>query len=273
MTPSGVRHRIYGVDFSGSKIACNKIWISEAVVQNGILRIISCYPVRDIVPDNKKDRDSCLLALRSLISSSKDSVFGMDFPFSLPGELMFADDWKSFILEFAERYTSPEHFRNEMKASMQNRELKRLTDTEVKAPFCVYNLRLYRQTFFGIRDVLLPLLKENSACMIPMHGPTGNKPWLIEICPASTLKKEELYIPYKGKSLREKQAREYILEEIQKKGIVTTPAIRDLAVNDHEGDALDSMIAAFAASKAVPGLEMTLNKLPDIYRLEGYTFY
>ncbi|WP_406656305.1 hypothetical protein V7O62_10645 [Methanolobus sp. ZRKC2] len=273
MTQTEVKHRIYGVDFSGSKTACNKIWISEAIIEKSTLHILRCYPIKDIVSGKKKDRDSCLLALRSLISSSPDGVFGMDFPFSLPKELLFTDDWESFVSGFAESYTSPEQFRNKMRELTHKKELKRLTDTEVKAPFCVYNLRLYRQTYFGIRDVLLPLFKERSACMIPMQEPVGGKPWLMEICPASTLKKEGLYISYKGKSGREKEARKHILEKMEKLGISVTTEVKNSMLNNEDGDALDSMLAAFAASKAIPRLKGITNSLPPIYFQEGYTFF
>ncbi|QLC50887.1 DUF429 domain-containing protein [Methanolobus zinderi] len=273
MDPAEVRHRIYGVDFSGSKTACKKIWISEAFVQEGKLRILRTFPIGDLVNGKKKDRDACLKALRELISGSEKSVFGMDFPFSLPRELLFTDTWESFVSGFADRYSSPEQFRNQMRTYTQNKELKRLTDSEVKAPFCVYNLRLYRQTYYGIRDVLGPLLEEESACMIPMHRTVEDKPWLMEICPASTLKNEGLYIPYKGKSPEKKRAREYILAEMQERGITMEARIRELIIGNTDGDALDSMIAAFATSRAIPGLENTLKTIRSIYLLEGYTFF
>lgn len=273
MDPAEVRHRIYGVDFSGSRTACKKIWISEAFVQGDKLRILRTFPAGDLVERGKKDRDVCLKALRELISSSRKCVFGMDFPFSLPRELLFTDSWQSFISGFADRYSSPEQFRDQMRTYTRNKELKRLTDSEVKAPFCVYNLRLYRQTYYGIRDVLGPLLEKKSACIIPMHRPIGDKPWLMEICPASTLKSEGLYIPYKGKSPEKKRAREYILAEMEDRGITMESRIRKLIIGNTDGDALDSTIAAFAASRAIPGLEDTLKTIRPIYYLEGYTFF
>ncbi|MBN2109482.1 MAG: DUF429 domain-containing protein [Methanosarcinaceae archaeon] len=274
MSRTGVRHRIYGVDFSGSETACKKIWISEAVSEDKSLRVLSSCPLKDIVPGKNRDRDTCLAALRSLISGNADAVFGMDFPFSLPQELLFTGDWTSFVAGFARRYPSPEIFRSEMRRnSPLQKELKRRTDTEVRAPFCVYNLRLYRQTYYGIRDVLLPLLMEDSARMIPMQEPVEGKPWLMEICPASTLKSEGLYIPYKGRSAREKESREYILKMMEERGVIVTSTIRDLLISNPGGDALDSMLAAFAAARAVPGLEEKMGSLPPAYYLEGYTFF
>lgn len=271
------QRRIYGVDFSGSKTACKKIWVSEGTVDNGILDISACYPVSEIVPGRSKDRDSCLLAIRALINNSRGGIFGMDFPFSLPSQLLCHSgpypDWKSFIFHFPERYPSAEYFRDHMRLLAPGKELKRLTDVEVKAPFCVYNLRLYRQTYFGIRDVIHPLVADDSARILPMQEPASDKPWLIEICPASTLKKEGLYIPYKGKSSRESESRKYILEEMLDRGIRLSPDVRDSILKNTDGDALDSLIAAFATSKAAARLDVLRESLPQIYLTEGYTFF
>ncbi|MCQ6962557.1 DUF429 domain-containing protein [Methanolobus chelungpuianus] len=271
------QRRIYGVDFSGSKTACNKIWISEGIVNEGILDISACYPISKVVAGGAKDLDSCLLAMRSLIKGSGKGIFGMDFPFSLPHPLLFSgnndSDWRSFITAFSGRYSSAEQFREDMRSLAPGSELKRLTDTEVKAPFCVYNLRLYRQTYFGIREVLSPLVTEDSARVLPMQEPASDKPWLIEVCPASTLKKEGLYIPYKGRSFRDSEAREYILEEMLDRGITLSPLIREAAHKNADGDALDSIIAAFAVSRAVKQLDLLRESLPQIYLTEGYTFF
>lgn len=267
------QRRIYGVDFSGSKTACRKIWVSEGLIRGGILEISACYPISQIVEGKSRDRNSCLLALRSLITGSGNGVFGMDFPFSLPHELLSSANWSSFIYDFPGKYPSAEHFRKEMRSLSPRHELKRLTDTEVRAPFCVYNLRLYRQTYFGISDVLGPLVAEDSACVLPMQEPVSNKPWLIEVCPASTLKKEGLYIPYKGISSRESEARKYILEEMLDRGISISSHVKNAALGNTDGDALDSVIAAFASSKAVTRLDTLRESLPQIYLAEGYTFF
>jgi hypothetical protein len=106
-----------------------------------------------------------------------------------------------------------------------------------------------------------------------MQEPVSNKPWLIEVCPASTLKKEGLYIPYKGRSSRESEARKYILEEMVDRGISIPSQIKDTVLANTDGDALDSVIAAFASSKAVRGMDTLRDSLPHIYLIEGYTFF
>lgn len=268
------RRRIYGVDFSGSKTACRKIWVSEGVVvDDGVLVVDACYPISNMVAGESKNIDSCLHALRSLIVNSKNGMFGMDFPFSLPHQLLFSRDWVSFVHDFAVRYLSAEQFREKMRSLAPDKELKRLTDVEVKAPFCVYNLRLYRQTYFGIRDILRPLVIEDSARILPMQEASCDKPCLIEVCPASRLKKEGLYIPYKGRSSRESEARKYILEEMLDRGIRISSQVCNSVLENTDGDALDSLIAAFATSKAVSQADVLRESLPQIYMTEGYTFF
>ncbi|WP_292468611.1 hypothetical protein [Methanolobus sp.] len=270
---TGRKRKIYGVDFSGAKDAGRKIWISEGVAERGKLILLKCYPAYDLVPGKLKGRDVCLSALRELIISNKNSVFGMDFPFSLPQQLMSGKDWYSFVSDFPHEYHSADEFRRAMQIAGGNTELKRLTDVEVKAPFSIYNLWVYKQTYYGIRDVVHPLVTSKKVCALPIQEPQEDKPWLMEICPASTLKSEDLYITYKGKSEKEKNTREYILDEMLHKGITVTDEIRKKIIDNKDGDGLDSFIAAYATFRSVRILDDVIGKLPDIYLREGYTFF
>nr|WP_319508702.1 hypothetical protein [uncultured Methanolobus sp.] len=270
---TGIQRRIYGVDFSGAKDAGRKIWVSEGFVEAGKLVIIKCYPVSELVPGKVKARDVCLSALRDLIVSDNNSVFGMDFPFSLPRQLMFGKDWYSFISDFPHEYSSADQFRKAMQVAGGKIELKRLTDVEVKAPFSIYNLWVFKQTYHGIRDVVHPLVMADKVCAIPMQSPHESKPWLMEVCPASTLKSEDLYISYKGRSEKEKRTRGYILDELLHKGITIREALRETIINNKDGDALDSLIAAYATFRSVRKLDDVIGNLHDIYLREGYTFF
>jgi hypothetical protein len=106
------------------------------------------------------------------------------------------------VTSFSERYPDAEAFRAICREQAGDRELKRVTDVETRTPFCVYNLRLYRQTFYGIRDVLGPLMRTGSVSVLPMQPADPQKSWVVEICPASTLKSKGLYVPYKGNLAR-----------------------------------------------------------------------
>ena len=93
--------------------------------------------------------------------------------------------------------------------------------------------------------------------MLPMQPPRPDVPWLVEICPASTLKKQHLYISYKGKGRERQAARQRILSEMLRDGSLRLKggAISEAVVSDKEGDALDSLIAAAATFRAMQDIQ------------------
>jgi hypothetical protein len=283
MIPHSPSHprQVYGVDFSGAAKAGKKIWIARGVIEGSLLRIEACHRAADL-PDLPlsaaqgqvgPDRDRCLAALRDFVRREADSAFGFDFPFGLPRDLVTNDSWEKFVLSFQDRYASPEEFRETCRQTARDSELKRVTDQESRTPFSPYNLRLYRQTYFGIRDVLAPLVRDQQACVLPMQPTLPDRPWVMEICPASTLKQENLSRSYKGKGQRRYVTRAYILAEIESRASLSiSEQLRSAILEDPEGDALDSVVAASAVFRALrdPGrLALGGN---DVYALEGYVY-
>lgn len=260
--------RVHGVDFSGAANAGKKIWITSGVIEDCALRIEDCRRA-EALPRSRKDRDQCLTALRDFIRREHASVFGLDFPFALPRELIKENSWEDFVLSFPDRYPNPEEFRKTCRAGAHNRELRRVTDKESDTPFSPYNLRLYRQTYFGIRDVLGPLVQDHLVCVLPMQSVLPGRPWILEVCPASTLKRQNLYKPYKGGSKKHYAARMRILEALEGTGVlpVPEPTLRPSILDNRDGDALDSVIAAFATFRALRNPACNEN-----YALEGYVF-
>jgi hypothetical protein len=272
---TGKKRCIFGVDFSGAKDACKKIWVSSGRSIGSTLHIEECYRLADRMgsgASSHSGRDECFSALRSLIIRENDAVFGIDLSFSLPEHLM-EDDWESFIESFSSKYPSAEQFRESCRDRTGGKELKRASEIRAKVPFSVYNLRLYRQTYFGIRDVISPLVNDGLVCVLPMQEAKDGKPWLIEICPACRLKKEDMYIPYKGKTDDRRNARCRILEYFMNKSLVIPSSLQELIVADTEGDALDSIIATYSTFKSLSRLSEIPDTLPENYAIEGYTFF
>jgi hypothetical protein len=232
--PAGQLRQVYGVDFSGAADAGKKIWITRGVIEGDTLRIEDCYRGADL-PTSGVERSRCLAALRAFIAGEIASVFGLDFPFGLPRELVKTDTWEDFVVSFPDCYTSPEQFRKMCRAAAAGSELKRVTDRESSTPFSPYNIRLYRQTYFGIRSLLAPLVRERVACVPPMQTPAPDKSWLLEICPASTLKQESLYQPYKGKREEYAEARTRVLEAVEQIAPLSLPgSLRSNLMNTKE---------------------------------------
>ena len=270
---SPVERRIYGVDFSGAKEAGKHIWVTSGVMEGDALRIDDCHR-GDTLPGSSRQREPCLVALRALIVGESRAAFGLDFPFGLPAPLVDEDSWESFVLAFPDLYGCADGFREACRQAGAGSELKRVTDRDSQTPLSPYNLRLYRQTYHGIRGVLHPLVRDQAVCVLPMQEPLLDRSWVLEVCPASTLKAEGLYDSYKGRERQKRETRERILEGMEEKGLLVNPhqAMRAMLVGDAGGDALDSVIAALATARALRRPDGLVPSGDDNYAVEGYVY-
>jgi len=269
--------RISGVDFSGAQDAGRKIFVAGASVVDGVLCIEDCRAAKDL-PNSGLPPERCLQALRHFIAGAGNCVFGLDFPFGLPRTLVTEATWEEFVLCFGRKYSSPEEFREACLRCARGRELKRSTDQESRTPFSPYNLRLYRQTFFGISELLAPLVRQGLVSVLPMQSAIPGRPWLVEICPASFLEQEDLdrhpYRPYKGKTRARHTARELILKrlEIAHDLSIESLELRGEILGNSEGDALDAVLGGLVAFRASQNKFRIPSERKEEYALEGYVY-
>lgn len=235
--------RFLGVDFSGARNAGNAIWVAEGSETDGRLVIDRLSRARDL-PGGGMDRESALSALHSHLTVQDGVLIGLDFPFSLPGALIDVPDWPAFARDFIVHYPDPEAFREDCRRRAGGREFKRRTDREAQTPFCAYNLRLYRQTYWGIVSILAPLAKDPRIAIASVLGRPDAACVLAETCPASSLKRLGLYRPYKGRGEALRDWRRTILDRLRGEGVVCDGALADTTVDNIGGDALDAVIAA-----------------------------
>ncbi|OBZ35335.1 hypothetical protein [Methanohalophilus sp. DAL1] len=261
--------KIFGVDFSGSKKACEKIWVSEGSVYGNFLKIHTCRPAHFF--SESHDAQSCIAALYSMIAREKHAIFGMDFPFALPSSLTEENNWKDFIINFPFKHESAESFRDYYRHKTYGKEFKRKKEDEKGAPFAAYNLWLYKQTYHGISRIINPLVRNNLACILPIQPPNPEKPWVIEICPACTLKEKDLYVPYKGKKSDRETNRKSIVDKLEEFNILLDDEIKDICISNTRGDALDSILAAYAVFRNMQSLKE--KNLDELERREGDVYY
>lgn len=256
---------ILGVDFSGAAQAGEKIWVSRAHFDGGKLVFDFLERAADL-PGGSSERDHALSALRAWISLQTGAACGLDFPFALQKEALEGDSYATWLEKFTARYPDSAA----LKAS--GFEARRGCELVAKVPFSPLNLRLYRQTFHGIADVLAPL-RAQGARVLPFDTPDAGQIWLLEICPASLLKRERLYLSYKGKSASQRENRRNIVGEMAARAPFSLPIeMENRAVEDTEGDALDAILAAVCTFRALQRPESLLARR-EIHRLEGRVYF
>jgi hypothetical protein len=244
------RERVAGVDFSGARDAGKNIWIAEGRATSGGVAISALARAADL-PGGGTGFEHAMTALVAHIAGLGDALVGLDFPFGLPRTLISEPSWTGFVGAFAREHDTSDAFRADCRARSAGRELKRRTDTEARVPWCAYNLRLYRQTWAGIRHVLAPLVLDGKSRAIPMQTPEPGLPALAETCPASLLKREDLYAPYKGRGDGPRRGREAILEAlVARQTLRPLPGLlRETVLANTGGDALDAVLAAVGAAR------------------------
>lgn len=271
---------ILGVDFSGARDAARRIWVCEALADGDALSVAACYPLDDVVPAARGPGPACVALVQRIAAAPAPLAVGFDFPFGLERTLLppHVRDWGRFLRWFADAFGSPADFRHWCRERAASRgltegDLRRATDKAAGTPWVPHNLRLHKQTFFGIRHVLAPLVAEHGCAGVPNQWPPGSDRWLLETCPASTLKNWQAVAPYKGRRLHHRRAREGLLRKLGERGVRIGPgALRERLLANAGGDALDSVLCAWAAWRAVRTPQALLAGVTAEHRLEGWVY-
>jgi hypothetical protein len=262
--------RVLGVDFSGASDAGRKIWIAECRRGRGQrLQLVDLLPAAAL-PGGGVTPAVAIAALARHVVSRPDTIAGFDFPFTLPKAVIDTARWEAFAAGFAARFPEPDSFRAWALRRAGGRELRRAADRAAKTPFNSYNLRIYRQTWWGITHLLGPLLAADAAIVRPYQPlPPSPQPILIEACPASSLKALGFYPAYKGRDAAHRRARQAILNRLIDCGLIDRPApgVQRVLLDNAGGDALDSVIAAIATAHAEIGVEPDRDQ-----RIEGIIY-
>jgi hypothetical protein len=254
----------YGVDFSGAKLAGCNTWIAQIVptarVKHPHYKLTFLARLEDIC--GTAERTAALAHLVNMVASSEDALWAMDFCFGLPVEVMaqgaawreqfdLLDEWTDDdyglgleCLRRARALGGPQHIR-------------RLTDIEIKAPFDPYHYRIIYQTFYGMRDVLGPLLHCRRTAILPFQYRrlANAQRAIVEACPAATLKRlglphQNYKQPAGGPLLPIRlRMRHRILDGLAPL-VRIDDRLRRAIMRNGGGDALDAVIAAVGAAQA-----------------------
>lgn len=257
--------QVYGVDFSGAKLAGRTAWLARCEVSSsGRLRLVELHPLEKHA--GVADRDPALAHLVSMIRGSDAALWAIDFPFGLPTAVMDPDSsWLDLLAKTGRwrrgAYAFGVHLLNRGR-KLGTPHVYRPTDRENKAPFDCYHYRIIYQTYHGMRDVLLPLANGRGTAILPFQYRklTTAKRVLVEACPSSTLKRLKLpHHTYKqpaGGPLTgpRRRNRHRILEGLEPLVEIGAGERRKI-MRDGGGDALDAVIAAAGAREAWPRVD------------------
>ena len=227
-----------GVDWSGSAKAGSKIWAARIVFKHGrgVVESVDRPFFAALGPSEVVEQFAKWLAAQEF------DVIGLDFCFGLQRQQMLdlelpAAGPVELGKEIRRRFRSADEFKEAVGA-----ERKRVTDVRSGSPFAPTNLRMYRQTYWGLRalaDIADPIAPWSS----------GSRT-LVEVLPAHVARTLPGLSAYKVREASD--IRREALEAIKTSFAITVPEIHvsRIAV-DKEGDAIDAVLAAIAAAAAL----------------------
>lgn len=269
---------VWGVDFSGARLAGVAIWIAQ--VDPAERRLVRLDRLATLCGCD--DRDPALAHLVKMILASKRALWGIDFPFALPIEVAGADvDFPGQLRWLAQApddaYGFGRHCVERAQQIGPQMHIRRDTDRETKTPFDCYHYRIICQTFYGMRQVLLPLHRSSGTVIPPFDRVTTFERAVVEACPGSTLKRwgvpHNNYKQPAGGPLERKRLvnRRQILGKLREFVAIDDRFVRVIQRNPG-GDALDAVIAAVGAWQAWESTDFNALWNHPRYRLEGRIF-
>ena len=244
---------IHGVDFSGADGGgAAKIRIAERELA----------PRGAVAIRPRVDRNGLRKAILESARDGREHLWRIDAPFGLPLECFaearpegFGDGpvtWMA-VAEWMSRFDTAREWRGAMR-EVSRREPKRTCDRALATPLAPMNLRVFKQTFTVITEILLPLAREGIA-IEPVSMPADRADARVRVaegCPASVLRHRGWPAKgYKGGGEPPRVVREEIVRLLRKDGLEIASQTAVEAIHDVEGDLLDALILT-TAPIAVP---------------------
>lgn len=235
-------------------------WVCRGVVGDGTLSVDRCAPVTEWFDAEESpvsspagateidDRPPLTAFLATLPSSA---AAGLDFPFGLPERLVSEDSWTGFLRDLPTWCGSPEElrWRCEKRVDLVDGTADtrlRATDAPLSA-LSPFDERIVASTFFGLCDVLRPLVLSDSVRVPPMTSPRPDAPLVLEVYPAGTLVDLDLFTgetDSDGAGTTHRDAPVDSLSDAVDCDLDVDETVRERV--DNEASAFESLVAAYA---------------------------
>jgi hypothetical protein len=278
---------IYGVDFSGAKLAGRNTWVATLERRGGARRERYALTELSCLENlcGTAERGPALAHLVDLVARSDGALWALDAPFGLPIEVLDPGTRWPAQLEFLhdwgdDAYGVGLEFLNRAKRLGGPMHIRRLTDQEARAPFDCYHYRIIYQTFYGMRDVLRPLARTRGTAILPFQYRrlSSARRVLVEACPSSTLKRlgwpHQNYKQPAGGPLTRKRlrTRRQILDALGRH-VSISPRHRRVMMRNGGGDAIDAVLAGVGVHHAWRDADHGAIARHPRYVREGKLFY
>jgi hypothetical protein len=243
---------IHGVDFSGADSG------GEAGIR---LASRSCVPESVVDRIERLDRSGLRRRIIASLEDGNDHLWLIDAPFGLPRPTLEACgvpmDWSKTV-EWMAGFRTPRDWRRGVRA-VTRKEPRRLTDRASATPMASMNLRIFKQTWTAMVELLQPLA--NAGVRIePLAGPRDSRVVVVEGCPASILKRGgDSSRGYKGKDASNRDRRREILEIAHHQwGLRISESVADRCIDGTDGDDLDAVLLTLDPLVTVPPAEASV---------------
>jgi hypothetical protein len=186
----------------------------------------------------------------------------IDAPFGLPLETLRCFEVQPSWLAMADwlvAFGSPRLWRGAIRQTVR-KEPRRLCDEQFRTPMAPMNLRVFKQTWTLIAEVLKPLV-DAGVRIEPVHA-AASSVTVCEGCPASLLRmKGWPDHGYKGQGEPPRAVRADLMRRMYRERIVVTTDMEAAAIDDVEGDLLDALLLTLDPLQWVPPSEARVEAL------------
>lgn len=244
---------VVGIDWSGARNAGRRAWVCRAEGVGGDLRVTDLHRVAD--KGGRAVEDLLAYVEAAVVEPPGARWVGLDFPFSVTREVaehLGHRAWRALVSSWETRFPEAAAFARDCTAASVAasgmKEGKRRIDTVVGAPMSPWNLRLFRQTYHGVR-LLGRLAGRPRVAVLPWDLPDDGEVRVVEICPAATLAVAgERSRGYKGRRAAHAARRTHLLALVRDRwGVSISAELAGVVAADRGGDALDAVLAAVSA--------------------------
>ena len=248
---------LHGVDFSGADAG-------GAAKIRMVSRDLDA-PRSAVRLEGRFDRKGLVRRILAMRDDGRAHLVRIDAPSGLPLDtlrtLEVEPSWNAMAAWLA-GFGSPRLWRSQVRAA-DRREPRRACDGAFRTPMAPMNLRVFKQTYTLIVEVLQPLA-EAGVRVEPVHA-AASAVTVCEGCPASVLRvKGWPDHGYKGQGGPPRAVRADILRRLQQREkLVLAQEMVSAAEADTEGDLLDAMLLVTDPLQWVP---------PSEARVEGWVY-